>query len=488
MEKQLDDKSVSEGSETEPESDSSEGMELDSGPIHTDSALASSSSNKSTKEHSETVTQMGPGLSLDVLSNACVDVSVKKRRKAAWNRRARAKKRMEKELLNLQNWKLEEEKDKYRRWIGSLQNQIQALKRNRETTFERERLVLENRLLRAELKKAKIAVNKIKEIIKSAGPDFRKAEKLRILSTGIQSTVGQMLGLGYVSLFDDSWHSITVPLSADMIRTESGFVGDRNVYLRYQYLPHGASRNDATRVNIRMDFFNIIKGNPKEIAKKMKMSMNSNKAWVEELARYLKLDRSSVKFTWKEIDDFSKDIKNDAGLMSAECKLFQYSEEYEITDSVDGSLIVYRKNALFMSALDSVLLFVDAFPKSPERFPKRLNNDQDSVDSNEKVPGFVVSWAGFRQEVDNGNESVQVPSDFSNFQQFIDAYILDASETPGMTNIRAIHSYELNNKGDALAFQDPKVLHPVTESGDVNTALVFAEHMKVLLKGVEQLT
>mmetsp|Transcript_31656 Transcript_31656/g.39012 ORF Transcript_31656/g.39012 Transcript_31656/m.39012 type:complete len:416 (+) Transcript_31656:238-1485(+) len=187
-------------------------------------------------------------------SNSCTsqDIDAKKKYIAAASRKTRAKRKIERDQMSLRTMELEQEQEEFKKTIAHLQNQIQALKRCR-SSFGHIDLSTENRLLRAEVKRHRCFIDQISQI-RTSLPKYTREEKLRLAKTGVDSAVGQGLGLAYSSMLSSAWKRVSIPVPKSLL---SVIDSEEKIHIRYQYLPHGASRKEAKRVNVRVDVFNV---------------------------------------------------------------------------------------------------------------------------------------------------------------------------------------------------------------------------------------
>jgi len=165
--------------------------------------------------------------------------SKRKKKKAAprgsnsdYCRRYREKKKQMQDQLKWRHEELTTERDIYLRRIAELQAQVEALRHEGSVDLEKE-----NELLRAEVLKHRQFLQSLIDTLKNL-PDTKEDEKIRLLQNGIDSMIGQSLGMAHTSL---TWKDLK-PLIIDQ---------DHVIQGKFQYLPLGCQSKDAKRVNIR---------------------------------------------------------------------------------------------------------------------------------------------------------------------------------------------------------------------------------------------
>jgi len=136
--------------------------------------------------------------------------------------------------------------------IANLQNEIQNLKNN-QCIFGKIDLETENLLLRAEVKRHKMFIQQVTRLACSTVPkyQFSPQERIKLANNGIESAIGQLLGMCYTSIVDRNW---TQPFRFDpKIEKLAGVT----IICRYQLLPLGSTPKTAARINIRQDVHNM---------------------------------------------------------------------------------------------------------------------------------------------------------------------------------------------------------------------------------------
>mmetsp|Transcript_9578 Transcript_9578/g.12423 ORF Transcript_9578/g.12423 Transcript_9578/m.12423 type:complete len:481 (+) Transcript_9578:320-1762(+) len=388
---------------------------------------------------------------------------------AAASRRARVKRKTEYEQMSLRTLELEQEQDEFQKEIATLQNEIQTLKRCRGELRHRD-LRMENQLLRAEVKRYKAFVDVLNQSVRSL-PSYTREEKLRLARTGVESSVGQMLGLGYTSIRDDSWKFVYAPIPADI----NGVAPGQNVYIKYQYLPHGSSRDSAKRVNLRTDVF-AVEGTPKLLANRMWTAINSED-FIQRFASIQNFD--GIQFSWKPIDDFFEDSYQEGivnGAVSSfgeqkdeRIKVYKYAEEID-----DGT----RHDSICIISYDSVVFSADGFPNCAGKLKENVCEDAVSP---EDVPGYVITLTVAHPGVE---KLVAEKPGFRRVRgSLYEGYIIQESKIPGMSVVSSIASTPIET--GSLALMDPSFIHPIDPNGTISEMymqIIFQE-FKILATG-----
>ena len=138
-------------------------------------------------------------------SSSSEDEKARKRASvAAASRKLRMKRKLEKTELKNRNEELEEEQKNFNKTIADLQLEIQTL-RGTSCSFGKSDLKLENLLLRAEVKRHKTLVNHLRYLTNYFPEyEFSAKDKVEITKNVVESAIGQMLGLLYTSIMDQS--------------------------------------------------------------------------------------------------------------------------------------------------------------------------------------------------------------------------------------------------------------------------------------------
>mmetsp|Transcript_34593 Transcript_34593/g.55271 ORF Transcript_34593/g.55271 Transcript_34593/m.55271 type:complete len:452 (+) Transcript_34593:163-1518(+) len=137
--------------------------------------------------------------------------------------------------LNQQIKKMQDDRHIYLARIAELQMEAQLLRAGGTVDLGKE-----NELLRAEIQKHKEFINSV--VFQAQQRGMIPEEKVRLLETGVDSTVGQVLGLVYTST---DWKP-----SPTRVEIYDNIYAD----LKYQYLPLGSTADTAKRINLRWDF------------------------------------------------------------------------------------------------------------------------------------------------------------------------------------------------------------------------------------------
>jgi len=192
----------------------------------------------------------------EVSASATEDETKKKaraRKKAYQNaasRKARLKRKAEREELEERNKALEAEQKSFRKTIAGLQNEIQTLK-SRKFDHGRSDLKIENTLLRTEVKRYKAFVNHVNNMMNNFPEhNFSDQEKAELVRDGLESCVGQALGMCYLSASDKGWDFVEYYPQHEVLK------GVR-IVCYWQLLPLGCEPEETTRINIRTDVFGV---------------------------------------------------------------------------------------------------------------------------------------------------------------------------------------------------------------------------------------
>jgi len=173
--------------------------------------------------------------------------TIRKARAAAACRKTRLKRKNEQLELDARNEELLREQEKFRAEIATLQSEIQHLKKYSQ--YGGIDLKTQNLLLRAEVKRHKTFVNHIKCMISNI-PQYTSLEKLKLANEGIESTIGQVIGMCYTSVLDRSWQIVEYKPNVKQMEGVK-------IVCRYQFLPEGSTPENATRLNFRTDVYNM---------------------------------------------------------------------------------------------------------------------------------------------------------------------------------------------------------------------------------------
>lgn len=83
--------------------------------------------------------------------------------------------------------------------------------------------------------------------------DTTQEENTRLMKQGIESGIGQIIGLCYSSIFDDTWKE---GMSFNLVLSDQKGLSTE-VKVKYQFLPLGSGTADAKRMNIRFDLLSV---------------------------------------------------------------------------------------------------------------------------------------------------------------------------------------------------------------------------------------
>ncbi|GBG33301.1 Hypothetical Protein FCC1311_095252 [Hondaea fermentalgiana] len=153
-------------------------------------------------------------------------------------RRSRLKRKADVEHLRRRNAELEANREMYLERIAQLQMEVSTLRHDNCIDIDKE-----NQLLRAEIRKHRAFIEEIVNVVDGT-PGMVLEERVRMLKTGIESSMGQVIGLMHTST---SWRSLE-PLLLD---------GGIRMQLSYEVLPHNAPSHKVKRLNIRAEIHNI---------------------------------------------------------------------------------------------------------------------------------------------------------------------------------------------------------------------------------------
>jgi len=295
---------LSTNSEHEPEENSWAGIPGVDSLIPSD-PLQVSEPNESTVKHEQcdalngesnrsNTTETEPNRRSSVGKKKCdlSDAEKKRQYVAAASRKTRLKRKLEKQGLISRNEDLEKEQKSFRKTIAELQSEIQNLKHAQCSNGSID-LKTENLLLRAEVKRHKTFLNHIKFLMDDV-PEFTTEERLQLANHGIESAIGQVLGMCHTSVVDKSWKELSYDFALEVPNTQK-----IKVVLRYQFLPLGSTPENALRVNVRQDISAI----PIDIDfLKQHMTLRREKMEQEFAYAFAELSFSPVDFEIQEID------------------------------------------------------------------------------------------------------------------------------------------------------------------------------------------
>jgi len=246
--------------------------------------------------------------------------SNKRKVAAAACRATRAKKKQEKDDLKSRNEKLEKEREIYLAQIAHLQTQVQMLREAGSVDLK-----LENELLVAEINKHQ---GFVQQLVKAthAIPSCTDEERYRYIRSGIDSAIGQILGLCFTSQMDPNW------------KTASMMAFSTKVQMKYQMLPLGtASWKDVRRANIRVDL--PARHESLDTLERKFWNLWADPVYCEELMRRSYSSDTVTVGLEKLPHSFS----------THDMEIFRYTEKSELTTK-DGIFILTRKR---MRLLDS---------------------------------------------------------------------------------------------------------------------------------------
>eukprot|EP00516_Mucochytrium_quahogii_P007971 CAMPEP_0203745390 /NCGR_PEP_ID=MMETSP0098-20131031/1143_1 /ASSEMBLY_ACC=CAM_ASM_000208 /TAXON_ID=96639 /ORGANISM=" , Strain NY0313808BC1" /LENGTH=549 /DNA_ID=CAMNT_0050633157 /DNA_START=430 /DNA_END=2079 /DNA_ORIENTATION=+ len=189
-------------------------------------------------------TESLPDTSKDT-ANAGFGFPKQKKNNAEACRKFREKRKREVETIRAKNEALSIDREIYLARIARLQTEVQMLRG--EGTID---LQKENELLRSEIEKHKVYIRNVVNAT-NAAPRITPETQYRMLKSGAESGLAQVVGLAYTSNVagkGSSW-SVGQPFVFKGV----------TVNVRYQYLPIGSCPKTAKRLNIRLDYNNVRK-------------------------------------------------------------------------------------------------------------------------------------------------------------------------------------------------------------------------------------
>mmetsp|Transcript_10661 Transcript_10661/g.20990 ORF Transcript_10661/g.20990 Transcript_10661/m.20990 type:complete len:469 (-) Transcript_10661:529-1935(-) len=162
----------------------------------------------------------------------------RQKRNAEACRKSRRKRKAAMENLRKRNEELEEARDVYLERIAELQLELGSLQHGTSVDIARE-----NELLRAEINKHKASIARILRATQKA-PEMLHEERIRLLETGIENSLGQILGLTHVS---SGWPMLPV------YKSDLGI----EAFARQQFFPENVPVDEMKRWSARIDFCNL---------------------------------------------------------------------------------------------------------------------------------------------------------------------------------------------------------------------------------------
>ena len=252
---------------------------------------------------------------------------------AAASRATRAKRKKEKEYLKERNQRLEIEREKYLQKIAQLQPEVQMLRDNGAID-----LAKENDLLRTEIRKHKAFIFNIVSATKQA-VDVTPEEKYRHIKNGVDSGIGQVVGLAYTSVADTkTWFDSS-------LKAESGTLN-----ARVQLLPIESAQTNPKRVNIRVDMPDRPE-NPEQLRAKLWHTW-LEPSFVQRMTKALFSD-DKIQVDYEEISlgNLSSIPAEDRDRL----KVFYYKEE-------GGEKASHKRDAVFVLCWSKTNAFDQSFP------------------------------------------------------------------------------------------------------------------------------
>ena len=159
-------------------------------------------------------------------------------------RKHRERKRLAEKKVYEDNKNLKRERAELLHSIAQLEYEAQALRGQGYVNIS-----LENELLKKEIKRHRGYIERFADIAKEAMEETAEEEKKRLMTSSVDSAVGQIMGLAYSSIHDGSWRK---PGASEICLSEESGVSVP-VQTRYQILPTGASFQEADRLCLRFD-------------------------------------------------------------------------------------------------------------------------------------------------------------------------------------------------------------------------------------------
>lgn len=159
-------------------------------------------------------------------------------------RKHRERKKLAEQKVYEDNKNLKRERAELLHTIAQLEFEAQALRGQGYVNIS-----LENELLKNEIKRHRGYIERIANITKEAVQETAEVEKKRLMSSSVESALGQVIGLCYSSMKDSSWRKTR---SCELCLSEADGVSV-SVQPRYQVLPTGASLKEGERFCVRID-------------------------------------------------------------------------------------------------------------------------------------------------------------------------------------------------------------------------------------------
>mmetsp|Transcript_11168 Transcript_11168/g.14552 ORF Transcript_11168/g.14552 Transcript_11168/m.14552 type:complete len:455 (+) Transcript_11168:86-1450(+) len=380
---------------------------------------------------------------------------------AAASRKSRAKRKMELQKMQVRAEELELEQEDFMKIIAELQNEIQTLKRSRET-LGHSSLENENKLLRAEVKRHKVFIDEL-SVCLNKHPSFTLEEKIRLASTGVDSAIGQMMGLAANSILDN-WETKLVQFPADIPNHGS------TAELKYQYLPYGASRNEAKRVNFRLDLHNV-PGNAKKMAEKTWLMVNTEEFFTEEMAHLF----PETKCEWTPVSNFFQDSSESSEKGNHEfiwdegrnrMSIWKYSEE-----SLKGD-----KNKFFSPCTTAYReMELDRFI-----FPGPSSKERSTKEKNDSLRGYLLCTTMAHSSI------YKFLPDSPDFKRIRSSSYEGTVILEGDDSSKCTFSYICSTPVERgnCTYYDPEASLPVDEHGNINPN--FFEYIKTTMNWLMQ--
>ncbi|GBG33177.1 Hypothetical Protein FCC1311_094012 [Hondaea fermentalgiana] len=366
------------------------------------SCTASSVSSKKpsrSKAKSRATCKLGQGQGHDSGDSEAADSKVRRRNtNAEASRRSRLKRKADMERLRERNEELEQDRDLFLERIAELQLEVSTLRHAGSIDIARE-----NELLRAEIRKHKMFVSSIVRATREA-PQMLLEERVRLLKSGIDSSLAQVIGLVHTST---NWpeHSFVPETARHQMR------------IQYHFLPEGARREEIKRLGLRLEAYNF-ELDAQEMGKAM-WELNRTQLGSRQLKDYRTkrdgIERGVERFV---SDEFARALE----MLDEELDVESYYEKHEREDNTFETV-----RALFARTYAERTL-------SPHAF----------FCTGDGASAAHESRAEIRESVADGVASCSIIATSEFTKQLIKAQLMNASETTSDTRLMdtsLIHGY-----------------------------------------------
>mmetsp|Transcript_12745 Transcript_12745/g.24727 ORF Transcript_12745/g.24727 Transcript_12745/m.24727 type:complete len:517 (+) Transcript_12745:727-2277(+) len=264
---------------------------------------------------------------------------------AAASRATRQKRKREREELKKRNETLEKDRDTYLARIAQLQTEVQALRDCGSIN-----LCKENELLRVEIRKHKAFIRSIVSATRAV-PKLTSEEQYRLVRSGSDSAVGQIVGLAYTSAVDNSWH-----WSQYNALNHMGTRGPAQFGV--QVLPRGCDFANKKRFNVRIDM-------PWRPESMHDLRKRIWKAWTAPdiyKRAYSGAWTHNAEITIAEVPTGFEELQTSD---DAELRIFHYTEDYRLDNETDEEKPP-RDCTFVLTWKYTKLITASSFPENPK--------------------------------------------------------------------------------------------------------------------------